>query len=862
MNTPITLSDDLRWVLDGSPAVTYAMALDKQGAFFRPVFVSAHVEDLLGYPVGDWLAKPNFWAGCLHPNDRSRVLANSARLRPDGWVDHEYRVRHRDGGYRWVHDRLRLLPATEERPELAVGVWQDITGRQRADTLLHTVSHLTAGVTGEAFFEALVKHLAEGMGMRYAVLGELTRRSPRRVRTLALYADGGLQPNINYSLAGTPCAEVLSDEPCLYTGDLSRHFPEDELLHEMGVKTYFGVPIRDAEGAVTGLLAFMHDQPREVSATERAVISLFAARAGTELARSRVEEQLRLTDQVFEGSRDAIIITDADSRILQVNPAFEAISGYREEELLGRTPRILQSGEQGSGFYRQMWRALNERGHWQGELWNRRADGRTYPSLLSVSAVSDQRGEVTHYIGIASDISSHKAAERHINYLSHYDTLTGLGNRRMLEEELDRVLRNAQGVQPVGLLFLDLDRFKNINDTLGHDAGDQLLREVGRRLQEVAGAQATVCRVAGDEFALLVPERAHDQCARLARQLVEVVGQPYELTERPLVVTCSVGVAMHPRDGNRREALISAADTALHYAKAHGSNHHQFHEPGMTAAAAERLHLENDLREALRRAEFELHYQPILDTRTLNVLGVEALLRWHHPEEGMIPPDRFIPLAEETGLIRPIGAWVLQTACAQAARWRELGMALSVSVNVSGEQFFGDELPRAVRDALARHRLPPEALILEITESTLMHGSLNIEARLDDFKAIGVRLSLDDFGTGYSSLSYLKRFPIDTLKIDKSFVRDMVTDEHDRTLANTVIAMGHGLSLAVVAEGVESAEHMPLLRQAGCDRVQGYHFSRPLPARKLTEWLRAFRGNTASGPDGGTTGAAQGESTD
>lgn len=838
MDSPNPAFVDLHRVLEGSPAVTYALSRGGEGQPLRPVYVSASIEELLGYPVADWLADPRFWRQCLHPEDRARVLAHSARLLPEGLVDHEYRVRHRDGSYRWVHDRLRLLPAGDGQPELAVGVWQDITHRERADQLLRTLSHLTAQVTGDDFFRALVRHLAEALGMRYALVGELPGHPPTRVHTRALYADGAIQPNRTYALAGTPCAHVFSDEPCHFPNGVCRRFPEDELPQEMAVASYFGVPIRRADGAITGLLALMHDQPREIMATERAVITLFAARAGTELARRQTEEQLQLIDQVFEGSRDAIIVTDAQTRILQVNPAFEAISGYREEELIGRTPRLLQSGHQGPRFYRQMWEALRTRGHWQGELWNRRADGEVYPSLLSVSSVTNDADEVTHYIGIASDITSHKAAEQHIDYLAHYDTLTGLGNRRLLEEELERMLRNARGGRPFALFFLDLDRFKNINDTLGHESGDRLLEQVAGRLRELAGPQATLCRIGGDEFAILAPGLNQEQIAGTARELVEVVSQPYEITERPLVVTCSVGVAVHPRDGVRREALISAADTALHYAKAHGSNHHQFHEPGMTAAAAERLHLENDLREALLRGEFELYYQPVLEADGLTVCGAEALLRWHHPENGLIGPDRFIPLAEETGLIRPIGTWVLREACAQAARWRRLGLkGMTVSVNVSGEQFWRDELPQAVRQALEAQALPASALVLEITESVLMHGSANTETRLRELKAMGVGLSLDDFGTGYSSLSYLKRFPIDTLKIDKSFVRDMVRDEHDRTLAQTVIAMGHGLGLRVVAEGVESAAHLPLLRRARCDRVQGYHFSRPLPARGLIQWI-------------------------
>ncbi len=554
------------------------------------------------------------------------------------------------------------------------------------------------------------------------------------------------------------------------------------------------------------------------------------------------EEALRLGAAILAGTRDAVIITDLAPRILTVNPAFTELTGYTEGEVLGENPRLLRSGRHDCAFYQAVWASLRETGHWQGEIWNRRKDGEIYPEWLTLSVVRNEQGDPTHYLGVATDLSQLRHHEERFQRLVHYDPLTGLPNRLLLEARLQHTLERAsrEGTR-AAVLVVDLDQFKIINDSFGHAVGDELLVAVTHRLRTMLREEDTLSRLAGDQF-VLVLEALHEyqESEIMARRIQELLDEPFILPGGDKAyVRASVGISVYPQDGATAQALLIGADSAVHRAKELGGKQFCYYTSELNVQARTTLVMEDALRRALAREEFLLYYQPKVDLRSGRIVGAEALLRWQRPGCGMVPPLEFIPAAEKNGLIETIGAWVIQEACRQMRAWREAGLTeIEVAVNVSARQFRYGGLEEVIVKALARYEVKPHHLMVELTESMLMDEPEKAVERMMALKRIGVRLSLDDFGTGYSSLAYLSRFPIDQMKIDRSFVNDIVTDPGAATIATSVIALAHRMRLGVVAEGVETEGQVGYLRQNGCDEIQGYFFSKPLPAGEFAELLR------------------------
>ncbi|HEX8979240.1 MAG TPA: EAL domain-containing protein [Parasulfuritortus sp.] len=565
----------------------------------------------------------------------------------------------------------------------------------------------------------------------------------------------------------------------------------------------------------------------------------------TDLSRHKqAEEQMRLAATVFDQSREVILITDPGGRIVGVNKAFTEVTGYRSDEALGNTPALLKSNRQDQAFYRDMWRVLAREGYWHGEMWNRRKNGEIYPSWQSISAVHDDKGKLVNYLSVSMDISQHKAAEDRIRHLAYFDALTGLPNRQLLRDRASQVLAHSQQDEAeAAFLYIDLDDFKTINDSLDHLIGDRLLQALAGRLGQAVRMQDTVGRLGGDEFLVILPGEGGGTAAKMAEKLLQVVAEPVVIDGRQLSVTASIGISLYPQDGDGFDTLLKHADVALFEAKAQRRNLYHFYTPEMNEAAYERLTLENAMRRALRHGEFELHYQPQARLDTGRIVSVEALTRWRHPEHGLIPPDRFIPLAEETGLIAPLGEWMLREACRQAKAWQDMGLLpVEMAVNISTRQFDLTDMARQVREVLEETGLAPEWLEIEITESLLAGNLEATQATLRELRDLGVHIAVDDFGTGYSSLSYLKRFPLRKLKIDKSFVRDIMDDHDDRAISSAIINLGQSLGLIVVAEGVETGDQLEVLRQLGCHKIQGYLLGAPVPAEEITERLRVLTG--------------------
>ena len=564
--------------------------------------------------------------------------------------------------------------------------------------------------------------------------------------------------------------------------------------------------------------------------------------------RKKAEEQLQLSAQMFTASRDGIIITDAHNRVLSVNPAFTTITGFAETEILGQTPVFLKSGRQDRAFYTAMWQDIQTDGYWQGEIWNKRKNGEIYPEWLSVSTVKDAAGAIIRHIGILSDLTERKADQARIEYLDHYDKLTHLPNRDLLYDRTTLALATARRTNSsVAMLFVDIDRFQYINDSLGRPAGDEVLRTMAARLVKNLQADDTVCRHSADEYILLLPNTDAHGAAHIASRLLGLLKEPVLLDNgQELRLTASVGAAVYPDNGADYEKLTQCAGAALKQAKLTGRDNFKFFTEQMHGQVNEILLIENQLRQALPKGELLLYYQPQVDALSGRIIGAEALIRWQHPEWGLVSPARFIPIAENSGQILEIGDWVLRTAVQQVASWQREGLpVVPVAVNLSALQFLQPSLCETVGAALQSCQLAPGLLELELTERIAMENSNLTVEQIGKLHAMGVTLSIDDFGTGYSSLSYLKLYQIDKLKIDQSFVRGLGCDADDGAIVAAIIHMAHGLGFRTIAEGVETRAQLDYLRAQGCDEIQGYFFGRPVPADEFASLLR--RGGVLAG---------------
>lgn len=723
----------------------------------------------------------------------------------------EYRLRNVQGATVWHRNSMTLESGPDGRPLSATGVTIDATARRQFETALRE---------SESKYRATMDAVHVGVYMvqnqRFLFV------NPKLCEMFGYCMD-------DFSGRVQPIDLIIPEQHVMLIDRMNRraageHVDPYELIgvHKDGTR----FPLM-----IMGEMILLEGRPTSVGT----VIDLTAQRQS--------EQTVRLASRVFESSQEAILLTDAQCNIVSVNTAFLEMTGYSAEEVIGKNPRLLNSGRQPPEFYVAMWQSIDFNDRWQGEIWNRNKAGEVFPVWLRINVYRDASGTIHNYVGIAVDISERLETRERIRQLAYFDPLTHLPNRRLLQDRVVQALSSAEreGNQ-LGLLFIDLDQFKKINDSLGHSAGDRLLSEVARRILACVRRADTVARLGGDEFVVLLQKASAEGCAEVSRKILDAVSRPFLFDQHELGVTPSLGISLYPQDGGDFETLLKHADTAMYHAKEAGRNTYQFFADEMNAAALERLVLENSLRRGLERGEFVLHYQPLISVADGRIVGAEALVRWLHPEQGLISPARFIPVAEQSGLIVPIGEWVLREACRQNQAWQNAGLpGISMAVNISSVQFHGSKnqsFVQYVQSVIDQSGLAAEFLELELTEGILMgHGPETVDT-LDRLSEIGVKLAIDDFGTGYSSLSYLRRFPIDKLKIDQSFIRDIASSPDDWAIVCAIISMGHSLRLAVIAEGVEQASQREMLTEQGCDEVQGYHFSRPLPAEQFAELLR------------------------
>lgn len=786
-------------------AVWSADRCGKLAFISRCAFETCRICGYTSEEIQDAGGHPHF--SIIHPDDAGRVGEAYAALFEQGRrYDIEYRIQTRQGRWRWIRDRA---VATYEKDGVwyADGLFSDITARKEAELAL---------AESEARFRWLFDCDMIGIG-EWEKAGKIANANDALLRMVGYARDDVEAGRLDWR-ALTPPEFIPQDEENLKI--LAEHgviVPfEKEYLHKDGHR----VPILLGGATYPG-------QP------ERGVFFVLDL---TE--RKRAEAQARKLALAIEHSPSAVLVTDRDARIEYANPKFYRLTGYAPEEVIGRTPKLLQSGMTSVTTYRDLWETILSGQEWHGELHDRKKNGDIYWCLQSISPLQNERGEITHFIAVTEDISERVQSQEVIRHLAYYDPLTDLPNRILFHDRLEQAIAGVgRSSGMFALFYLDLDHFKNINDTLGHPVGDQLLKSVASRMRGRFRDTDTVARLGGDEFAVILHGiRNAEDAGHMARQLIDSFRRPFALESHQVFTAPSIGISLCPHDGADADSLIKSADIALYRVKESGRNHFRFFTQDMQTEIMERLNLESDLRLALERGELSLHYQPQVSLASGDLIGMEALLRWRHPERGAIPPDRFIPVAEDSGLIVLLGEWVLRTACFQNRAWQDaFGPGPVVAVNLSARQLRETDFVNTVARALEDSGLHARYLEIELTESLLMHDMESVLNILRGLKNLGVRLSIDDFGTGYSNLAYLNRFPLDKIKIDKSFIRELAQD--GGMIARSVIALGHGMGLTVIAEGVETAEQLAFLHEHGCDEMQGYYFSRPLDVAAFAKWL-------------------------
>lgn len=844
----------LGYVLATSPVILYTLRVDRDA--LESTWVSGNIMRLMGFSVEEAL-QPGWWWDHLHPGDREAVRERLPQLFSEGQLIHEYRFYDATGRLRWIRDELRLNPVpTPGTGTEVIGAWRDITEIKHAEQIrearIDVLDGLVVGRPQSVILEEIVHRLETiHPEMRISILLYDDRDKRLYVGSAPslppFYNDAvdGLQVEVGHGACGS--AAVLG-EPVIIE-DLQTHPYAEQFLtltERAGLRACWSVPFKDKNGQVLGTFGIYYDHARTPSGQEIDLIDEFARLTGLTVEQSMTAARQRLAGAVLASAQDGVLITDLQQRIIDVNDAFVRLSGYSREELLGKTPRILRSGRQSRRFYTEMWASLLENGHWTGELWNRRKNGEIFPELLTVSAVRDEDGAVHHFVGVYSDISTLKEQQKKLEHLAHYDALTGLPNRVLLADRLHQAMAQAdRRGDRLAVVYLDLDGFKTLNDKHGHEVGDLFLAGLSQHLKHAVREEDTLARLGGDEFvAVLVDLDEVSSSLTLLCRLLAAASHVVKIGELDFKVSASLGVTYYPQEeAVEPDQLLRQADQAMYQAKLAGRNcYHVFDADHDRNTRSLNENLEY-LRQALANHEFVLFYQPKVNMRSGEVIGVEALVRWQHPDRGLLSPVKFLPLIEDHPLSIDLGEWVIEQALTQMEQWQALShISLSVSVNIGARQLQQANFVERLRVILDRHSaIRASSLELEVLETSALEDFSRVSETIQACHALGVKIALDDFGTGYSSLTYLKRLPVALLKIDQSFVRNMLDDPDDLAILDGIVGLALAFRRGVIAEGVETAEHGELLLQLGCELGQGDGIARPMPGEKIPAWLASWQ---------------------
>lgn len=831
--------------------------IDQEG---KTNFVNPAATAILGYSAEELLGKNNHHLiHHSHPDGShcAESQCNILRSIRDETVTHatEALFWHKDG--RAIPVEYTAIPMRKDAETIgAVITFRNTEHDHHMEHLLYTIAKGVSRENGDEFYHSLVKYLAQTLEADHAFIG-IHDSGHHQIKTIAAFSGGGITENFDLALAGTPCERVLNLAAPLYADKVTQDYPGDTRLTELGIESFAATPLFDNSNRVIGVLCLLNSQRFSNIVKVQSLLNIFSARVAAELQRQRDEENLRLAASTFE-TREAICITDPEGLILRVNSGFSQITGYSSYETVGMNIKMMKSGQHGPGFYRQMWRAITEEGRWEGEIVNRRKNGDIFPLWQKISAVKDSSGSITHYVTSFTDISERKQAEKRIHDLAYYDALTGLPNRRLF---LDRIAQAHQQALQFGktgaLILLDIDDFKNINDSLGHPVGDRLLITVAERLQQLVNKGDSVARLSGDEYAILINEMADDitltarQALGTAERIRTALAEPIQLEHQTLFISQCMGITLFPYDSQDAESIMIEADTAINKAKKRGRDTINIYQPAMQESVDRRMHIQTNLHNALANNEFQLLYQPQVDGRGRTV-SAEALVRWEHPQHGTIPPDEFISIAEETGQIIELGYWILHESCLQLKRWEESpisGHLTHLAVNVSPYQFHQPDFVSQVIHIVKETGIDPYHLELELTEGLLIEDVDTTIHKMGTLKRMGIRFSIDDFGTGYSSMSYLKKLPVNKIKIDQSFIKHVDTNPRDAAIVESIITIARSLGFNLIAEGVETEEAFEFLRDRGCECYQGYLFAKPLSASDYFNRVIEENGLTPDQPE-------------
>ncbi|MEI7843358.1 MAG: EAL domain-containing protein [Gallionellaceae bacterium] len=648
----------------------------------------------------------------------------------------------------------------------------------------------------------------------------------------------GLKPGPN---AGS-CGNVIYRQEPVFVSDTLTD-PRWNDLHDLavnfGLMACWSMPIRSSGGAVVGTFALSSFERRSPAPFHRKMLEIGASIIGIVLDQFRAQESLHLSAQVFDGSNEAIMITDTEQRIIRVNRAFSKVTQYGSEEVIGKTPKILSSGRHDMSYFQAMWQSVDNFGHWQGEIWNKRKDGEVFPEWLSISVVRDADGKLTHYVGMFSDITDRKAIEAKVEFLAYHDALTGIPNRVLLGDRMKQgIAQTTREQNMMAVCYLDLDGFKPINDSFGHEAGDQVLIEIAKRIGGTIRGGDTLSRLGGDEFVvLLLGIERGEECVATLNRLLDVVAQPLTIGKHIIQVSASIGVCIYPLNDEDPDTLLRHADQAMYKAKESGKNCFHIYDPALDQRAREQNDLLKSVSLGLEQGQFELYYQPKIDLRTQKLKGVEALIRWHHPVRGMLAPGEFLRYVENTDVDVQLGEWVISSALAQLTQWQSAGLSLDVSVNISGYHLESARFVERLQQQLVKYpALAKGSFQIEVLETVALNDIATVRNIIEACRQLGVEFALDDFGTGYSSLTYLSKLPVDVLKIDQSFVRAMLDDKGGMAIVQGIIALAKAFERKVVAEGIEAQGQYRALLDMGCEVGQGYLIARPMPAAEIMNW--------------------------
>lgn len=793
-----------------SPVIVYTCDVFSP---YRARFISTNLTKILGYTVEEFLTTPNFWVDHLHPEDRDRVLANFSILYFSGMQLHEYRFQHQDGSWKWIRDELYMIPGINGTCIEVIGYRSDITeSREKAVALSESRNLL----------KTIVDTVPAGIFWKDKELHFLGC-NPKFAKDAGVESPREIIGKVDYDLGWTnEQAELYrhDDRQVIDSGIPKLNY--EESLNTPDGKTIWlqtsKIPLRNMHQEVIGMLGIYQDITEQKQAND----------------------SMRLASAIYQFGNEAIMVTDENNLIMAVNPAFTRITGYELADVIGKDPNIFQSGRHKKAFYQKMWQKLLNEDHWQGEIWDMHRNGSIQAKWLNISVIRQSDERIYCYVAQFSDITEKKRLDELYLAQANYDELTRLPNRNLFKYQLNKEIRKSRrNGSLLSLLFLDLDHFKDINDTLGHAIGDKLLKEVSLRITKCVRETDTVARLGGDEFAVILPDVSRSRIETIAQNIINVLNQAFILDQNQVeqYISTSIGIVLYPQDGVDIESLMKHADQAMYKAKMEGRGRFCYFTRSMQYEAFEKMILTHHLRSALVNNELQVYYQPILDLFCKRIIKAEALLRWKHPERGMIEPSIFIPLAEESGLIQEIGEWVFQQVCFDIKQWLNVfGYLIQVSVNVSPIQFkfFSNHSWSA---SLAKIGLPGNSINVEITEGLLLKDASNVKDRLLEYRNAGIEVSIDDFGTGFSSLSYLKKFDIDYLKIDRSFISNLINNETDRALVEAIIVMAHKLDINTIAEGVETMEQQDLLIQFGCDYAQGFYYSEAISMKEFEKLL-------------------------